>query len=117
MTKRLFLVDHQTGKLFTQLDAAGMFNAGKIKSVRVPMLLANDQGWHLLELSSELCDLISSGVENPEVLMQYAQLRASWRVDDESYARFLRGPEREDKTEADPIEEDEYPWTEDEIAS
>jgi hypothetical protein len=119
MTKRLFVVDHQTGKLFTKLDAAGMFNAGKIKSIRVPMLLANDQGYHVLELPSELCDLMSSGVEDPEVLIQYAQLRGSWRVDDESYDRFVRGQtklsEREDETEADPIEEDEYPWTEDEI--
>jgi hypothetical protein len=118
MTRKHIIVDHQTGKLFTQLDAGGMFDAG-IKSVRVPVLLANDHGYHMVELPSEWCDRILSGVEDPDVLMQYAQLRGSWRVNDESYDRFLRSqiklPEPQDETEADPIEEDECPWTEDEI--
>jgi hypothetical protein len=116
---RFFAVDHQTGALLDQLDAAGMLPINKLKSVRVPMLLPKDQGYHVLELFSEWSHLISSGVKDPEVLVQFAQLRASWRVDDECYDRFLQSqiklPEREDETEADPIEEGEYPWTEDEI--
>src|SRR5690349_4906254 len=105
MSIKLFAVDHQTGKLITQLDdTAGMF----YESVRVPMLLGYQQGYHVLELPSEWCPLISSGLEHPGVLMQYAQLRSSWRVDEPSYDPFLPNQiklEREDETDADPIEE------------
>src|SRR5690349_7705602 len=102
MSKRTLVVDHETGKLLElPRDAAGMFNASKIKIVRVPMLLANDRGLHVIELSLELWDHILSGVKDPDVLMQYAQLRESWRVeDDESYDWFLRNlPEPQDETE------------------
>jgi len=52
--------------------------------------------------------------------MQYGQLRSSWLVDEPSYDPFLQNQiklEREDETDADPIEEDKKPWTEDEIES
>jgi hypothetical protein len=114
MSKRTLVVDHETGKLLTlPRDAFGMFNASKIKTVRVPVLLANDDGFHVLELSWELWDHILSGVKDPDVLMQYARLRESWRVeDDESYDWFVRNlPEPQDETEG----EDEDPWNDDEM--
>jgi hypothetical protein len=120
MSTRTFVVDPGTGEVLTfPRDAVGMINASKIKIVRVPVLLANHQGLHVLELSSELCDLILSGVGDRDVLMQYAQLRESWRVDDESYDRFLRSqiklPEPQDETEADLLGEGEDPWTDEQM--
>jgi hypothetical protein len=82
---KLFAVDHQTGDLLTDLDAAGMLGAGRIKSARVPVLWAKDEGYHVFELLPEWGHLLAKGIKDPEVLLQFAKLRVSYRVDQRSH--------------------------------
>jgi hypothetical protein len=81
--RALFAVDHQTGDILTHLNAAGML--GTIKSVRVPVLLAKDRGYHVLELPDEWRHLLAKGIKDTEVLFQFAQLRVSYRVEEGSH--------------------------------